>query len=351
MVQRAVIGLVIGLLIGASCGHEPARVPPQRPAAPASSESAPADSARAPLSLARMIDAIDALGDRPVDVTRAHVVVILRRLADTLAEVSRAPASRIQMIRTLAGELERAPEQPAAPRIATALDEALAVLAVVIPARDGDAHASYFAAKEAVGKLDPEASLTSQATPVRTAFAQIARATLALFEIERSALPRTTPIVARDPARFATRAREVATTVTSLGTAVGWGEGQRIAATALDDIAMALAAAPARAMSIAAQERHVQAILLEADRLREADSLSLGRLEWMKNGLSHAVTILEAIPGDDHPASALVRDARLATDAIDVDRTFEFQRTAIQNAARLVSDALRVLAWPGRASS
>lgn len=297
-----------------------------------------------------MVDAIDALGGRDA-VSRPHVVVILRRLADTLAAVPEASANRIEMIRTLATELERSPERAAAQPIVAALEEALAVLAVTIPASNGDARASYFAAKEAVGKLDPEAEWPRQATAARTALERLAETTLALFETERIALPNTDPIVARDAARFAERARGAAASVTALGTSTRWRDTQRTAAEVLDDIAMALAAAPVRSMSVAAQERHVQEILLEADRLRSADSLSLGRLEWMQNGLAHAVTILESLAGDDHPARALVGDARAAVDAIDVDRTFEFQRAAIQNAARLVADALRMLAWPRASSS
>ncbi len=302
-------------------------------------QAAPPDD-RAPLALARLVQVIEQ-EPRARDEAHARIVSIVRNLADVLAGMPGASVGRIERIRTLASDLETSEPAGAGP-LRKALDEVLATLAMVVADDDDVARSELSEAKTAVARVSPDGPVLAQPDTTRVAFSAIADTMIALYGAERASLPDIALEIRRDPQLFSERTEQLSVQVTLLASSTGWSSAQRISADVLDLLALAVASAPTRTMSIDEQTVRAQRIRLEAHRLRRASTLSFRRLDWMQQGLEVALATLETLIEPGAPAHALVVDARAAVAAIDTTRSFEFQRAAVQNAVRVVTDALRV---------
>jgi hypothetical protein len=100
-----------------------------------------------------------------------------------------------------------------------------------------------------------------------------------------------------------------------------------------------------------ASPRTLAVILLQVDRLQEADPLALQEAAWVKTGLAAVMDGLSAalrMPRDSELAppmtstGAWFREARLAIETVDDQMRFTFQRAVIQDAFRTVVDAFAV---------
>jgi hypothetical protein len=94
-------------------------------------------------------------------------------------------------------------------------------------------------------------------------------------------------------------------------------------------------------------ERYLAELRFQSQRLRRAESTTFGTARWIKGGLAAALDGLEATyTGNCTALEPWAQAARQSVEAIDARSALTFQRAAIQDAFRTVSDAFVVAANP-----
>jgi hypothetical protein len=264
------------------------------------------------------------------------------RLAEAVRDIAYDPdtLARAARIEALASRLDgTADASDAADSVVvlTALREGIEALESVLGAparRAADARA-------ALARFDPRRPLLSQTALVREVLGEVANGLL----VARDLAPAVAASLAREPIRPATgdhisidTARRASERVSVLATSSAGDLPDALTATLL---AFADAVEP-----VASGGPLAAAIRSDTARIREAMAPDLDAVPWAKDALSSTLDGIERVTPRSRPeiVTDWISRARAAVSALTDGSLLSFQRGPVQEACRLIADALLFLA-------
>lgn len=203
------------------------------------------------------------------------------------------------------------------------------------------AHAAFVHASSAVEQLSNDKSIDDQRPEILDAFRKVAIAVFAAGDYAVDNYAVRYEATARE-ARAANDALAKADVeAAKLATATRWTDVRVKAAATLDSLADYLATVPATAENADALEAAARTVRYSAARLRHADEIEFRLSGWTRDALVASAQALAASAGELELSAPMVERARQSSEAIQLQRSFVFQRAAIQDAIRAVVDTCR----------
>lgn len=311
--------------------------PPAPPAREMHGEDPPV-----PESLRRLSVEVESLGTCPSPPRDRELARALRALANALELVrGAAPGERSPLkLRETAGKLESS--STSSLNHVELLKDALSITLQSLvatpppPGRKAEYRSTVEALSRSIDALNPERALLDQWQIATGAFRAAADAVY-LARGRSPAFGEAAPDGAPRIAVGSTEAEleEARADVLKLGQ-TRWPLARQAMGRALSSIADVVEAC----VGAGEQRDRISKIRYEAERLRSTDSMTFGKADWVKRGLTTALDALENQQGDQPETLApWSRAARRAIDGIEERRSLPFQRAALQDGYRSTIDA------------
>lgn len=294
--------------------------------------------------LQAFVVAVEVLSSSPGDATRPQIVDAFSKLADALREPGRGPElrARAERLTVLARRLaDRAlAAGPDSDVTQAALREAVGVLQDLGAPESRSAREG---AAAALARFDPRRPLLAQVATVRTVLGHVANGLLQDSNLNAAIDTRRS---------ISASAAEEVSAVPSIDSARSASERVTIlAASSASDLREALAAAlEAFASSLESDDRTserdawITTVRTNAGRIRSRDVLGTDATPAAKAALSATLDVMErdGAGGRSPVVTDLLARARAAVGALQDTSFLSFQRAPLQEACRIIADALLI---------